>query len=126
MGVDKRTLVVGVNPNKPHTYAVKACLLLDYYGIDFVPFGLNPGTVAGRGVATSPNAAAQQGPYHTLTLYLNSGNQGQLEEWMLALKPKRILFNPGAENPKLAQLARKAGIETEEACTLVLLNTGQY
>ena len=62
----------------------------------------------------------------TITLYLNNRNQQQYYDYILSLQPKRIIFNPGAENNELAQLAEKKGIKTMEACTLVLLSTGQY
>ncbi|MBP6731987.1 MAG: CoA-binding protein, partial [Chitinophagales bacterium] len=62
----------------------------------------------------------------TVTMYLNPLHQQQYYDKIIAAKPRRIIFNPGAENDELAQLAEKNGIKTEEACTLVLLNTGQY
>jgi predicted CoA-binding protein len=63
---------------------------------------------------------------HTITLYLRPEHQQPLYETLLALKPRRILFNPGTENPELEQLAQTAGIEAVEACTLVLLSRGAY
>ena len=63
---------------------------------------------------------------HTVTLYLNPVNQRQYYDYILALHPKRIIFNPGAENSELQQLAESRGIATMNACTLVLLSTGQY
>ncbi len=62
----------------------------------------------------------------TITLYLNSNNQKQYYDYILSLQPKRIIFNPGAENDELEELANKNGIKTMEACTLVMLSTGQY
>lgn len=62
----------------------------------------------------------------TITLYLNAGNQKQYYDYILSLSPKRIIFNPGAENHELAKLAAASGIKTLEACTLVMLSTGQY
>ena len=62
----------------------------------------------------------------TLTLYINRFNQFEWHDYLLALKPKRIIFNPGAENQELNKLARENGIETIEACTLVMLQTGSY
>ena len=62
----------------------------------------------------------------TVTLYLNAGNQKQYYDYIFSLHPKRIIFNPGAENEELFSLARKKGILPQEACTLVLLSTGQY
>ena len=62
----------------------------------------------------------------TVTLYLNPKTQEQYYDYILSLHPKRIIFNPGAENPELQRLAKANGIEPMEACTLVLLSTGQY
>lgn len=62
----------------------------------------------------------------TVTLYLNPYHQKEYYQKIVDLKPRRIIFNPGAENPELKILAEKSGIQTEEACTLVLLNTAQY
>jgi uncharacterized protein len=61
-----------------------------------------------------------------VTLYLNPANQKEYYDYILSLNPKRIIFNPGAENPELEALAVANGIEPVEACTLVLLSTGQY
>ena len=62
----------------------------------------------------------------TVTLYLNQQNQKPYYDYILSLQPKRIIFNPGAENEELEKLAAQKGIETMEACTLVLLSTNQY
>jgi predicted CoA-binding protein len=62
----------------------------------------------------------------TVTLYLSPENQKPFYNYLLELKPKRIIFNPGTENEELQLLAQEAGINTLEACTLVLLRTGQY
>ncbi len=63
---------------------------------------------------------------HTITMYMGEARQKDHEEYLLSLQPKRIIFNPGAENPEFAFKARKKGITTENACTLVMLTTGQY
>lgn len=62
----------------------------------------------------------------TVTLYLNPANQVPYYDYIISLKPKRIIFNPGTENDELESLANKNGIQTMEACTLVLLSTSQY
>ncbi len=59
-------------------------------------------------------------------MYLNPLRQKEYYDYILSLKPKRIIFNPGSENDELADLAKKKGIQVQEACTLVLLNTGQF
>ncbi|HSN59904.1 MAG TPA: CoA-binding protein, partial [Ferruginibacter sp.] len=63
---------------------------------------------------------------NTITLYLNPANQKPYLDYILSLKPERIIFNPGSENPELVSLAKQNGIATLEACTLVLLSTNQY
>lgn len=63
---------------------------------------------------------------HTITMYLNRERQKEYEDYIISLHPKRIIFNPGAENSAFAKKAAAAGIETIEACTLVMLGTGQY
>jgi uncharacterized protein len=62
----------------------------------------------------------------TVTLYINPLRQKEYYNYILGLKPKRIIFNPGTENPEFESLLRNAGINTEQACTLVLLNIGGY
>lgn len=63
---------------------------------------------------------------HTVTLYLSAKNQEQYYDYILNLNPKRIIFNPGAENPELEKLANEKNIETLEACSLVMLSAGNY
>lgn len=63
---------------------------------------------------------------HSITMYMGADRQKEHYEYLLGLNPKRIIFNPGAENDELAELAKEQGAEAIEACTLVLLSTGQY
>ena len=62
----------------------------------------------------------------TITLYLNPSRQKELYDYILSLKPRRIIFNPGTENPEFEEMAESKGIETVEACTLVMLSIGNY
>ena len=62
----------------------------------------------------------------TITLYLNPYNQAKVAEWMLSLRPRRVIFNPGTENPSLQRQFREQGAQVLEACTLVMLSTGSY
>ena len=62
----------------------------------------------------------------TVTLYINPLHQKDYYDYIFSLKPRRIIFNPGAENPELAKMAAQQGIEPLEACTLVMLATGQF
>jgi len=63
---------------------------------------------------------------HTVSLYLNNRNQEDYLDYILSLNPKRVIFNPGAENPKLEKLLAEKGIQFEEACSLVMLRSGQF
>ena len=81
------------------------------------------------GVAAGISISTEKAPLEdvdTVTLYLNAANQKQYYDYILSLHPKRIIFNPGAENGELYELAQKNGIQPIEACTLVMLSTGQY
>ena len=117
-----KTLVLGASPN-PERYSFKAVSLLRFYGHEVVAVGNREGEVAGVHIQKSIPAIED---LHTVTLYLNPTLQKQYYDSILALAPKRIIFNPGTENPELESLANDKNIETEEACTLVLLRTGGY
>ena len=92
---------------------------------DFVPVGIKHGEVAGEHILDIRQKPSIDN-VHTVTLYLGPQNQPEWYDYILSLKPKRIIFNPGTENPEFEQLANKEGIETEEACTLVLIRTKSY
>jgi predicted CoA-binding protein len=88
-----------------------------------VAIGKRPGFVAGTSLETETRKIDD---LDTITLYLNPNNQKEYYQYILDSHPKRIIFNPGTENDELAELAKKKGIQPVEACTLVLLSTGQY
>ena len=86
-------------------------------------FGLNEGVVNGVKIDTTLK------PYKdvdTVTLYLNAKRQKEYYNYILSLKPNRVIFNPGTENPEFYQLLKEHNINFEIACTLVLLSTNQY
>lgn len=118
----KKTLVLGASEN-PARYGNIAIHRLVRYGHPIVAVGKRAGTVEGVTIETEP-------PFHedidTVTLYLNPTNQVPYYDYIMSLKPKRIIFNPGTENPELQRMARQAGIQPIEACTLVMLGVGQY
>lgn len=120
--MSKTTVVLGASAN-PSRYSNIAINRLRAHGHPVVAIGKRAGVVGDTTVETMPKKV--DGP-DTVTLYLNPGNQKPYYDYILELKPKRIIFNPGTENEELEMLASKAGIETMEACTLVLLSTGQY
>lgn len=117
-----KTLVVGASIN-PERYAYKAIQLLVKNEIEVVPMGVKPGFVANL-LIVSPLIV--QVNIHTITLYLGASKQEPYYDFILKINPKRVLFNPGTENPKLAKLLNGKGILWENACTLVLLSTNQY
>ena len=120
--VEFKTLVIGASIN-PERYAYKAIHLLVKNEIEVVPMGLKPGFVANL-LIVSPLIV--QVNIHTITLYLGASKQEPYYDFILKINPKRVIFNPGTENPKLAKLLNGKGILWENACTLVLLSTNQY
>lgn len=119
---NKKTLVLGASPN-PARYSHLAIKRLTANQHPVVAIGRRKGNIDNVEIDT------QQKPIDdidTVTLYLNANNQKQYYDYILSLKPKRIIFNPGAENEELNDLATTKGIKTMEACTLVLLSTKQY
>lgn len=118
----KKTLVLGASDN-PARYSFRAANMLKKHGYDVVPVGIRQGQVAGMSIHTD---RPQEAGIDTVTLYVSPTNQPEWYDYILGLKPRRILFNPGTENPELELLAQQNGIQTEEACTLVLLSIGQY
>lgn len=120
--MSKTTLVLGASAN-PSRYSNIAIERLRRYNHPVVAIGKRNGVVGDTPVET---ATRKIDHLDTITLYLNPANQKQYYQYIMDLKPKRIIFNPGTENDELADMARKEGIEPMEACTLVMLSTGQY
>jgi hypothetical protein len=118
----KKTLVLGATPN-PSRFAYLAALRLRHYGHPVELVGIRKGDIGGIPIQ---NDQPSLHDVHTVTLYLNPQRQKPYYDYILSLRPKRILFNPGTENPELEQLAEEHGIETVEGCTLVMLSIGQY
>lgn len=122
MNEKKKTLVLGASDN-PSRYSYLAIQRLRNHNHPVVAVGRKNTKVADVMVETD------QKPFDdidTVTLYLNPQHQQEYYNYILALKPKRIIFNPGAENDELADLAKQKGIQPVEACTLVMLSTNQY
>jgi predicted CoA-binding protein len=117
-----KTLVLGASLN-PERYSHKAILMLRKVNVPVVAFGLRDGTVSD--VEIEVNLKAYKS-IHTVTLYLNPKRQEEFVEYILSLNPKRVIFNPGTENPGFFKLLKQHNIFYEMACTLVLLSTNQY
>ena len=120
----KLTLVVGATDN-PERYPYRAAELLQVKGIPFFPIGIKRGLVFGEEILDLRQQPALEG-IHSITLYLGPQNQSEWIDYLIGLGPKRIIFNPGTENPVFFSKAKAAGIDALEACTLVMLTTGQF
>lgn len=118
----KKTLVLGASQN-PARYSYLAINKLRSHQHPVIAIGRKKGKVLDVEIDTEKKP---MDTVDTVTLYLNSTHQKEYYDYILSLQPKRIIFNPGAENDELYNLAKTNGIQPMEACTLVLLSTGQY
>ena len=118
----KKTLILGASTNSAR-YAYLVANKLVRKGHPIVNVGRKQGEVAGVPIEA---AETIHNDIDSITVYVGPQNQGVYYDYILKTKPARLIFNPGAENPELAELAQSAGIEVVEACTLVMLNTGKY
>ncbi len=123
----KKVVVLGAHP-EPSRFAHRALQLLEDKGHDTVAINPRFQEVRGRPCWPSLSAWAQESgeKADTVTFYLNPTHSSKLKEELIAHKPRRAIFNPGAENPELEKALRQAGVEVLEACTLVLLNSGRF
>lgn len=118
----KKTLVLGAT-TKEDRYANRAIKALVNHGHPVLAIGQHQGEVAGIKIQTKTIPATN---VDTVTLYLNARNQREYYNYIVETQPKRVIFNPGTENPELYQLLKSNNIGIDVACTLVLLATGQY
>jgi len=118
----KKTLVLGASAN-PSRYSYLAINRLKNLNHPVIGIGKKAGRVGDIDISVDQHEIED---VDTVTLYLSAANQKQYYDYILSLHPKRIIFNPGAENDELVAIAKENGIQPLEACTLVLLSTGQY
>jgi uncharacterized protein len=118
----KKTLVLGASSN-PERYSYLAAVRLRNAGHPVIAVGARTGSIEGIPILTS---APETSDIDTVTLYLGPGNQAPWTDYLLRLKPRRVLFNPGTENADLEEKLTQAGISSERVCTLVLLSAHQY
>ena len=118
----KKTLILGATPDT-NRYAYLAAERLQSHGHEFIPVGRKKGSVLGK---TIINDRPIVGNVDTVTLYINPQNQIDEYQYILSLKPKRVIFNPGTENEELEEILQKNGIEVEIGCTLVMLSVGTF
>lgn len=119
---NKKTLVIGASPNAER-FSYKAVKLLNRYGHSVEALGVKSGNI---GEIEIQKGFPPFAVIHTVSLYIGKARQADYYEYILGLKPERIVFNPGTENHELQKLADDAGILTVEDCTLVMLNSGRY
>ena len=110
--------------NNPDRYSYKAVKMLGEKG--HVPFPVHPGLDDIEGVPVYKSLQEIPDPLDTITVYLSAANSDRIAESILESRARRVIFNPGAENPRLGTRLRAEGVEVVEACTLVLLSTGQF
>ena len=120
--MSKTVLVLGASPNSSR-YSYKATLMLADKGHDVIPFGVRKGLIEDH---TIVHNLPEKNLVDTITLYMNPERQKPFYNQLMDLNPKRIIFNPGTENLEFVELANKKGIETENACTLVMLSLGVF
>ena len=122
MNKKKKTLVLGASEN-PSRYSFLALQRLQAHQHPLVAIGKRRGIVGDVQIETGKK---EWKDVDTITVYLNPMHQKEYYDYIVSLKPNRIIFNPGAENDELAGLAAQNGIQPVEACTLVMLATSQY
>jgi uncharacterized protein len=120
----KKTVIIGATPN-PSRYAYLAAQMLTEYNHEIVPLSIKKGEVSGKEILDLRTKPAIDN-VDTVTLYIGPQNQPEWYDYIISLKPKRIIFNPGTENDALEKLAEDNGIEAVEGCTLVMLRSLQY
>ena len=118
----KQTLVIGAS-NNPDRYAYKAVVSLLNHGHSVIAFGQKKGSI---GDTIIHNDWDTKWHVDTVTLYINPKIQEDYYQMILGLKPKRVIFNPGTENPTFYNILRENDIKVEVACTLVMLSIGDY
>ncbi len=117
-----KTLVIGASP-KPERYSNRALHMLHQHDVETEALGYRE---ASYSFGNIDSGKPDYQDIDTVTLYIGPQNQSQYYDYVIGLKPNRVIFNPGTENPEFYGLLDEAGIKWEAACTLVLLSTGQY
>ena len=118
----KKTLVIGAS-EKPERYSNKAIKALRLHNHEVMALGLKSGNVDG---VTFNTEKVQFENIDTVTMYVGPQNQPEYYSYIIGLKPRRVIFNPGSENSEFISQLKAVGIYPEIACTLVLLATGQF
>ncbi len=120
----KRTVIIGATTNTARYSYLAASMLADYQ-YDIVPLGIKKGTIFNKEILDI-RSKPELKDVDTVTLYIGPQRQPEWYDYILSMKPKRIIFNPGTENDEFMKLAEEQGIEVLEACSMVLLRSNQY
>jgi hypothetical protein len=120
--MNKKTVVIGASDN-PERYSYKATIALQKHNHEVVPIGIRKGAINGLEIILDKPIVPD---VDTVTLYVGPQNQDLWKEYILNLKPKRVIFNPGTENSEFEKQLQEHSIEPLEACTLVMLSIGNY
>ena len=120
----KKTVIIGATTDRSR-YAYIAASMLSNYNHPIVPIGIKKGELFGTEIQDIYEKPAVK-DVDTITLYIGPQRQPEWYDYLLSLKPKRIIFNPGTENDTLEDMASEKGIEVVHGCTLVMLRSGQY
>ena len=118
----KKTIVLGASPNEDR-YSYKAVSLLLQNEIETFPVGIRNGSIKGLDII---KGKPELKDIHTVSLYVGAERQPEYYNYILSLKPERVIFNPGTENDEFIEILEKNKIEAIEACTLVMLSTSQF
>ena len=127
----KKTIVLGASPN-PARYSFKAVKSLVRHGHEVVPVGFRPGVIP---VVMKPSGVIEKfikrgmpeiEDVHTVSLYIGPQRQEEFADYIISLKPQRVIFNPGTINEEFMKRLEELGIETVDGCQLVMLSSDQY
>ena len=123
MDTSREIVVLGASVN---TDRYSNMALRNLFEAGFTVYPVNPAHQSIEGKKAYPGLSDVPRPIHTVTVYVGPGRLADLMEDLISLHPERVILNPGAGSPEQAKKIRAAGIEVVEACTLVMLSTGQF
>lgn len=118
----RNVMVLGASPNRQR-FSNTCVKSLIRYGYQVIPLGIREGEIAGKPIRIDKPMLKN---IHTVTIYLNPQKQQEYYDYILGLRPQRIIFNPGAENPEFKEKALEKDVEVVEDCTLIMLNSGYF
>ncbi len=127
----KKTVVLGASPN-PSRYSFKAVKSLVRHGHEVVPVGFRPGVISvsvksgGMVEKFIQRGMPEIKDVHTVSLYIGPQRQDEFKEYIISLKPERVIFNPGTMNEEFMEQLEEMGIEAVDGCQLVMLSSDQF